>query len=330
MGLMQGEIGVKRSGSGGSEFWFTLPLLAASDYPFSQWIDAQVERVVVALRLSSPTYQEQWYQLLTNWGFHCVLPASTEDLTKWLDQQLADKTHNICLLDDRVLVDVLTHNRDSQLNWETAIFIYEFKERSYEFKESSEEFKENSQPALSSIPAEQLECLPLFHIKAALSLTQFKAGLLEVQHLSTPEAASSSQDEVDMSNTRILVAEDNKVNQMVIKGMLKKLKATCMLANDGEEVRQYYCENPDAYDLILMDWEMPVLDGISATRLIREWELNHHRPPIPIIALTAHALASYEEVALNAGMQGYLSKPIMLNTLATTMKGILKTQAKIG
>jgi len=137
------------------------------------------------------------------------------------------------------------------------------------------------------------------------------------------QTESTSDDHIDLTGTRILVAEDNKVNQMVIKGLLKKLGTNCELANNGQEAFQRYCNSPDAYDLILMDWEMPVLDGISATHKIREWEDQKDLSPIPVIALTAHALEGYEERALKAGMQGFLSKPIMINKLEKTMKKVL-------
>jgi len=152
---------------------------------------------------------------------------------------------------------------------------------------------------------------------------------LHASSVATPQpwtgdkAELTSDKHIDLSGTRILVAEDNKVNQMVIKGLLKKLGTDYELADNGQDAFQLYSSNPDAYDLILMDWEMPVLDGISATHKIRKWEEQQSLNPIPVIALTAHALEGYEEKALKAGMQGFLSKPIMINKLEKTMQSVL-------
>ncbi len=141
------------------------------------------------------------------------------------------------------------------------------------------------------------------------------------QHLDTKSALASS---IDLSQINVLVAEDNKVNQMVIKGLLKRLKMTCVLTDNGEQAMTQFCENQGVYDLLLMDWEMPVLDGISATRKIREWESVRDLGKIPIIALTAHALKGYEENALNAGMQGFLTKPIDIVELEEMIVKVLK------
>jgi signal transduction histidine kinase/CheY-like chemotaxis protein len=133
---------------------------------------------------------------------------------------------------------------------------------------------------------------------------------------------------IDLSKVKVLVAEDNKVNQMVIKGLLQRLKITCTVTDNGEQVLSQYCSEPDVYDLILMDWEMPVLDGISATRKIRQWESQHGIGQTPIIALTAHALKGYEEKAMKAGMQGFLTKPLAMHKLEKMIIKVLKNEEK--
>jgi len=137
---------------------------------------------------------------------------------------------------------------------------------------------------------------------------------------------SVSDSNIDLSRVNVLVAEDNEFNQMVIKGFLKRLKATCVLTNNGEQAFSHYCNDPDVYDLILMDWEMPILDGISATHKIRKWEDEHNLDQIPVVALTAHALEGYEENALGAGMQGFLTKPISINKLEKLIVKVLKNE----
>lgn len=137
---------------------------------------------------------------------------------------------------------------------------------------------------------------------------------------------STSVSTIDLSGIKVLVAEDNNVNQLVIKGLLKRLKVSCVLTDNGEQVFNHYCANPDIYDLILMDWEMPVLDGISATHKIRNWEHEHNVPQTPVVALTAHALKGYEENALSAGMQGFLTKPLSIDELQKVIFKVLRDE----
>ena len=114
---------------------------------------------------------------------------------------------------------------------------------------------------------------------------------------------------------RVLVVEDNAVNQMVIARYLQKLGHTCTLASDGIEALKKHQE--DTFDLILMDVHMPGLDGISATRQIRE--IGGRLGAIPIIGLTARAMQGDRETFLAAGMNDYVSKPIDLRSLIAAM-----------
>ena len=106
----------------------------------------------------------------------------------------------------------------------------------------------------------------------------------------------------------ILVAEDNKSNQRVLRAILKRANCQLVFANNGEEAIQRFREVTPS--LVLMDWSMPKLDGLEATKLIREFEIAEHRHRTPIIALTANALEGDREICLAAGMDDYLSKPI--------------------
>jgi len=117
---------------------------------------------------------------------------------------------------------------------------------------------------------------------------------------------------------RILVADDNLVNQKVAKRMLERLGHTVALANDGKEALSAI--KTASFDLIMMDVQMPEMDGLEATRRIREWEAGKTR--IPIIALTAHAMDSHREECLAAGMDSFLAKPILLESLKLQIEGL--------
>lgn len=137
------------------------------------------------------------------------------------------------------------------------------------------------------------------------------------------EAAAQSDKESLYSNLKVLVAEDNLVNQMVIKGLLGKFGIKPELANNGlEAVAQYRSrchidDNP--YDIILMDCEMPELDGLEATQQIREMENQNGGKHTPIVALTAHAMDEHRQKVLNAGMDAHLAKPLKPDALEAVL-----------
>jgi signal transduction histidine kinase len=114
---------------------------------------------------------------------------------------------------------------------------------------------------------------------------------------------------------KILVAEDNAINRQVIAAMLKQLGIESEIVDDGAAAQQRACDPSSGFDAILMDCEMPGMDGYQSTKLIRRNERASGRAKIPIIALTAHALPEYRQRSIEAGMDDHLSKPLSLGTL---------------
>jgi CheY-like chemotaxis protein len=114
-------------------------------------------------------------------------------------------------------------------------------------------------------------------------------------------------------NFRILIAEDNSISTKVIRGMLNKLNLQADTASDGEQALN--AMKAVRYDLVLMDCEMPVLDGFAATEQLRRWEAEQNLARTPIVALTAHILTEHKERAHVAGMDGHMSKPVELSQL---------------
>ena len=115
----------------------------------------------------------------------------------------------------------------------------------------------------------------------------------------TPKPAKTSE-------LHILLAEDNAMNQKVALKMLEKIGFKVSIAKDGGEAVSMFQEG--GFDIILMDMQMPVLSGIEATREIRKLEAGNDR--IPIIACTANVMKGDRENCIEAGMDGYISKPI--------------------
>ncbi len=117
---------------------------------------------------------------------------------------------------------------------------------------------------------------------------------------------------------RVLVVEDNLTNQYVVKGLLKQFGLTCDIANDGEEALEVL--RSARFDFILMDMQMPVMDGLEATRCIRGGKSGALRSDMPIIAVTANAMEADLQRCLEAGMNDYLTKPISKIKLAEVLR----------
>jgi CheY-like chemotaxis protein len=123
---------------------------------------------------------------------------------------------------------------------------------------------------------------------------------------------------------RILVAEDNAVNQAVITRALQKMGHTPVLAQTGIEALEL--ASTEKFDVVFMDIQMPEMDGLAATAAIREKEITT-RTHLPIFAMTAHAMAGDRERCLEAGMDGYITKPVRFSDIEQTLSGLTKEPA---
>ncbi|MBB5021505.1 ATP-binding protein [Desulfurispira natronophila] len=122
----------------------------------------------------------------------------------------------------------------------------------------------------------------------------------------------------------ILLAEDNRVNQLAVKAQLEKMGHPVHVAINGREAVEMASQG--TYRLIFMDCQMPVMDGYQATAAIREWERKNQKEPTPIIALTANALEQDQERCLEAGIDTYLTKPVPPETLHALIQGHLSKE----
>jgi len=125
---------------------------------------------------------------------------------------------------------------------------------------------------------------------------------------------SSSHDMNLLNGSKILLVEDNKTNQIVILGLLEDSGIDINIANNGQEAIDMYNQNKEKYELILMDLQMPVLDGYGATKIIRDIDKT-----IPIVALTANAMKEDVEKTQAVGMNEHLNKPIEVEKLYQTL-----------
>jgi signal transduction histidine kinase/ActR/RegA family two-component response regulator len=133
-----------------------------------------------------------------------------------------------------------------------------------------------------------------------------------------PELGTDEPSPSSFAGVKVLLVEDNAVNQMVVRALLGRLGVSASLASGGEEALEMLAAG-DRFDLILMDCEMPGLDGYETTRRIRLLERSGALPHRPVIALTAHALSEHRERCLAAGMDDHLSKPLTLQQVTATL-----------
>jgi len=152
---------------------------------------------------------------------------------------------------------------------------------------------------------------------------------IDVSNESSNQSATNNTSELSKHPTllqgNILLVEDNAVNQIVAKAILEKFGLTPDIANDGQQAIDKIKNK--AYDLVLMDCQMPVLDGFDATEKIRQIEKDNNVPgPLPIVALTANAHNKDKERCLAVGMNDYLSKPIVKADLYNILTQFLKPQ----
>ena len=138
-------------------------------------------------------------------------------------------------------------------------------------------------------------------------------------------AGGSLSKAVDLKDANVLLVEDNLINQKIVVLSLKHLVSNIDIANNGKEAMDKF--GSIKYDVILMDIQMPIMDGITATKKIREIEANTNSH-VPIIAITANALSGDKEICLAAGMNDYISKPFQIDLLVQKMKDLLREKNK--
>lgn len=152
---------------------------------------------------------------------------------------------------------------------------------------------------------------------AEIPLKIVKAAEVEKKEAKEEESAAVFSINANGKNARILVAEDEPVNQQVIGKLLGMAGFSYDIAENGEKAIELFKQK--SYDAALFDVQMPVMDGIAATQEIREIELKEHRKRLPIIAVTARAMFGDKERILENKLDDYIAKPYNLNTVVETL-----------
>lgn len=302
--LMNGEISVRNLPSGGAEFRVEILVGKGEGYSLE---DASVRAAVEGRKLlvieDSPTVRNFICDCLTNWGAYCAHAGSSsflciQDETQVYDAELVFVSDK--LGDEDGLCEIDTIRERMKLDKVNLCTL------------SSSPGDSSNRPEVNS----------LFGVKGSVPWPATRGGLRQAMlEIYTNYDADIRPDVLtaELLPLRLLVAEDSDSNRMLIDFFLKDTPFRISYVKDGIEAVEAY--RTHKFDLVIMDIQMPVMDGFEAAREIRSYERDRGYPATPILALTANTYAEDREKCIKAGCTDYLAKPIKKITL---IKSILQ------
>ena len=298
--LMRGEIGVESEVKVGSHFWFTATFTIATDAEVSPVIRAaELKGIKLLVVDDHTTLFRNIQEKATSWGMTVDTALNGRQALRKLE-----KSHDL----EEPFHILLTDWSMPEMN-------------GLELCETIRKDNRNNRLDIilmsSSRVMPEKEILAKLHISSTLekpfTSDQLHDALGKIVGARPIEPRKVLQTpDQSFDHLKVLVAEDNQVNQMVIRGILKKLNIIPDFANDGMEAIEVYKEEKGEYDLILMDCDMPEMDGFEATSKIRALQVKKKNRPLLIFALSAHVLEEYKIKAIQVGMDDFIAKPVEL------------------
>ncbi|MGV8922397.1 MAG: ATP-binding protein [Thermomonas sp.] len=299
--LMGGRIGVDSEQGRGSSFWFEIPLLKVQGDMPSQQADVHGGRVL--LLTTDQRLRMRLTLLLPNWGMRVTTVENTQDALERLRQATSQGepwSYSAVLAD-------LSSIRS------TALALARNLQRKAQYGDARLVYLRGDDVTSVELPPSAI-VLPRNAPDADLRSVLSASGVSWASHDPQSTAPAAPQPENATGKTRILLVEDNPVNLMVAQRLLQVLGFECETAGNGQVALEKM--EAERYDMVFMDCQMPVLDGYTATRRWRG--LEQERKPerrLPIVAMTANAMAGDRQKCLDAGMDDYLAKPVTRNDL---------------
>jgi CheY-like chemotaxis protein len=319
--LMDGEFGIQTGSSQGSTLWLSLPLDPARLEQPPLDLDSPLKGARVLVVDDNDTCRKVLVQQCSAWGLNVSAVASGKEALALL----RTKAH----LRDYFDVVLLDQNMPGMTGMQLAAKIKEDPSLNHDILLIMLTGISNAPSKIIARNAgiKRILAKPVagYTLKTTLAdeLTQLNKGVTPRMAL-TPLVSTPINVPSDF---RILVAEDNSISTKVIRGMLGKLNLNPDTASNGEEALR--AMKAQRYDLVLMDCEMPILDGFSATEQLRAWEVGNQRVRTPVVALTAHILTEHKDRARQAGMDGHMSKPVELSQLRELVEHWVAQREKV-
>lgn len=311
--VMGGSIEVESEVGRGSAFTITIPFIIGSDKPNAVRIQAKdVKGLNVLIIDDNETNRMILRETLLTWGAKTIEAASgPEGLEKMRLSSKLDKPIKLVLLDACMpemdgfeVAEKIKH--DPAYEGVTIMMLTS--------TTCKGDMTRCASLGIDSYLIKPVKRAELFQmILFALGKTQ-KASLMNQLE---PEVRME-----DLEKLKILLVDDSPDNRMLIRAYLKKMPYTIQTAENGEEAVNKYITGD--YDIILMDMQMPVMDGYTAVRHIRSYESENAIERVPIIALTAYALSSDVAKCIKAGCDGHIAKPVKKDTLLKTIIEYIK------
>lgn len=294
--LMGGTINVESQPEEGSTFYFEVPF-KLSNNATSELLTCHVPEANILVASPNPRVVSSIASQLRVFGCQVVTAYSVSEMQNTLHN---NEAINLILLDDQLAKDTL------------ETLLGEFQSESVETK--SIYILENSKDSLSkqhNLPSIMKPATPLSLIYCLNTVFSHNNDAQEAARIHP-----SNQDD-SLKGYRVLVVDDNQINLEVAKGVLEDFELDISVADSAQSCFNWI-EN-EAFDFILMDCQMPIMDGYTATGKIRNGDSGDQNKDLIIIAMTAHAMTGAKDICMNAGMNDYIPKPIDAERIRTTL-----------
>lgn len=325
--LMAGQIGVESQPGHGSTFWFEIPMLKAVGD--SQGMASDMKNATVLLFTSDPILSTRFEKSNHIAGARLSVAGTAFQVQKILKDSVAVGG----MTDIDLLIIDVNSGRQGAIQMQKALLANpDFERLRIAMLHNPEAVPLDLPKHLRrwSILRNMDMSLIIAEINRLLSSSSFSARTKQKEE-SEPQVSIQPADLLSVSGQsrgNVLLVEDNPVNLLVAQRLLQLSNFDCVSAENGEIALELMQQQK--FDLILMDCQMPVLDGYQATRTWRRLEAERGLPRLPIIAMTANAMAEDRQKCLDAGMDDYLSKPVDRKLLQQTMiNWIAKAQHSI-